>query len=182
MSLEKIAARALKDGFLTPGMQSSVEKICTSDSASELSLEEYTALDRIMRGILDGEVISLSSKKFINVMEELVLGEAIVKVAEMEQITDKNLDVGDIAAYALNRLPPLYATTSQGATYQRQLARKELQQLISHQVRSAIYTYLQRPESIGELIGQVEQVGEITKQISSLLQSHASDYEAEGKT
>ena len=177
MSIKQIVDQALKDGFLTPAMESEVGKIC--DSAAELSLEEYMALDRLMGALLEGEVVSMPRKQFINVMEELVLGEAIARVAEIEQTTDNNLDIGDIAAYALNRLPPLYATTEQGATYQRQRAREELQELISHQVRSAIGRYLDRPESIGELIGTVGKGGEITEQISSLLQSHATDYEGE---
>jgi hypothetical protein len=47
-------------------------------------------------------------------MEELVLTEAISRVAEIEATSDSTLDLGDIAAYALNRLPPLYATTKKG--------------------------------------------------------------------
>jgi hypothetical protein len=37
-------------------------------------------------------------KQFINVMEELVLTEAIARVAEIEATSDRVLDVGDIAA------------------------------------------------------------------------------------
>ncbi len=177
MKIQHIADKALKDGFLTPAMEFEVNKIVDSDSASQLSLEEYLALDQIMRGLLEGEIVCRSRKQFINVMEQLVLEEASVRVAEMQPLTDSKLDIGDIAGYALNRLPPLYATTSQGAEYQRQLASVELQPSIARAISMGIERYQQRPESRGELIGKVGQSGEITKQITNLLQSHATNYE-----
>ncbi len=73
-----------------------------------------------MGALLTGEVATLPRKQFINVMEELVLTEAITEVAKIEASSNHTLDLGDIAAYALNRLPPLYATTEEGASYQRQ--------------------------------------------------------------
>ena len=109
MSIEKIVEQALQDGYLTPSMEAEVGRIC--NTASELSIEEYMALDRLMGALLTGEVVVLPRKQFINVMEELVLSDAIARVAEIEATSDLSLDVGDIAAYALNRLPPLYATT-----------------------------------------------------------------------
>ena len=176
MNIKHIVDRALKDGYLTPAMESSVGQIC--EDASELSLEEFMALDRLMGALLEGEVVSRPRKEFINVMEELVNEEAISRVAEIELTSDRHLDIGDIVAYALNRLPPLYATTQQGATYQQQLASEQLQSLIREQVRSGIARYRQRPESTGELIGQINIGGKISKQISTLLQSHAPHYEA----
>ncbi|MGF1487702.1 MAG: late competence development ComFB family protein [Prochloraceae cyanobacterium] len=175
MGIEEIVEKALKDGYLTPAMEAEVGKIC--DSSSELSLEEYMALDRLMGALLEGEVVSMPRKQFINVMEELVLSCAIAKVAEIEQTSDRTLDIGDIAAYALNRLPPLYATTEKGAAYQRQRAKEELNVLIEQQVDAAINRNLDRPESIGDLLATNGKNGELTGQISSLLQSHATNYE-----
>ncbi|MGL4883361.1 MAG: late competence development ComFB family protein, partial [Waterburya sp.] len=108
MGINLIVEQALQDGYLTPSMEAEVGRIC--DTASELSVEEYMALDKLMGALLTGEVVAVPRKQFINVMEELVLSEAITRVAEIEQTSDNSLDVGDIAAYALNRLPPLYAT------------------------------------------------------------------------
>ncbi len=177
MGIKEIVEQALKDGYLTPAMESEVGRIC--DSASELSLEEYMALDRLMGALLEGDVVSMPRKQFINVMEELVIGEAIARVAEIEQTSDNSLDIGDLAAYALNRLPPLYATTEEGANYQRQRAKGELQELIAEEVGAAIGRYIERPESIGKLITTPVASGkEITSNISSLLQSHATNYES----
>jgi len=181
MSIEKIVEQALQDGYLTPAMEAEVGRIC--NTASELSIEEYMALDRLMGSLLTGEVVVLPRKQFINVMEELVLSEAIARVAEIEATSDRTLDVGDIAAYALNRLPPLYATTEEGANYQRSRAKEELQGLIAQQVDEAIARNLDRPEFFPERVALGKSSGkEVLSQVSSLLQTYASNYEAQPNT
>ena len=175
MSIEKIVEQALQDGYLTPSMEAEVGRIC--NTASELSIEEYMALDRLMGALLTGEVVVLPRKQFINVMEELVLSEAITRVGEIEQTSDSSLDVGDIAAYALNRLPPLYATTEEGANYQRQRAREELQSLIQQQVVEAIARYLDRPEFFPERQAISSSDSKMANQLSSLLKDYAPNYE-----
>ncbi|MEO0541093.1 MAG: late competence development ComFB family protein [Cyanobacteria bacterium P01_A01_bin.105] len=143
-SIERIVEQSLQDGYLTPAMEAEVGRIC--DTASELSIEEYMALDRLMGSLLTGEVVAVPRKQFINVMEELVLTEAIARVAEIEAQNECTIDLGDVAAYALNRLPPLYATTEEGAAYQRDKARDELANLIAAQVEEAIAMNLNRPD------------------------------------
>lgn len=176
MSIEKIVEQALQDGYLTPAMEAEVGRIC--DTASELSIEEYMALDRLMGALLTGEVVAVPRKQFINVMEELVLTEAIARVAEIEATSDCTLDLGDIAAYALNRLPPLYATTEEGAEYQRGRAKDDLQILIAQQVSDAIARNLDQPEFFPErqVLGKKE-ADEVLGQVSSLLKTHAHKYE-----
>ncbi|MEM1172131.1 MAG: late competence development ComFB family protein [Cyanobacteria bacterium P01_H01_bin.35] len=172
MSIEKIVEQALQDGYLTPSMEAEVGRIC--NTASELSIEEYMALDRLMGALLTGEVVVLPRKQFINVMEELVLSEAIARVAEIEATSDQTLDVGDIAAYALNRLPPLYATTEEGASFQRSKAKEELQELISKQVNEAIDQNINRQPINPTAFGSSP---DVSAQLSNLLNSLATDYE-----
>jgi hypothetical protein len=176
MGINSIVEQALQDGYLTPSMEAEVGRIC--DTAAELSVEEYMALDKLMGSLLTGEVVAVPRKQFINVMEELVLSEAIARIAEIEQTSDSSLDVGDIAAYALNRLPPLYATTEEGASYQRQRARQELQSLIQKQVTEAISRYLDRPEFFPErqAISQKND-SKVASQLSNLLKDYAPSYE-----
>ncbi|USR92878.1 late competence development ComFB family protein [Phormidium yuhuli AB48] len=178
MSIVKIVEQALSDGYLTPVMEAEVGRIC--NTASELSIEEYMSLDRLMGALLTGDVVVLPRKQFINVMEELVLSEAITKVAEIEATTDRTLDVGDIAAYALNRLPPLYATTEEGANFQRSRAREQLSDLISKQVTDAIDQSLAHPEFFPErqLLGKTNPK-EVLSQVSMLLEAYAENFEAE---
>jgi hypothetical protein len=177
MSIEKIVEKALQDGFLTPSMEAEVARIC--DTNAELSVEEYMALDKLMSSLIDGQVAAVPRKQFINVMEELVLSEAITRVAAIGQTTDEALDVGDIAAYALNRLPPLYATTEEGANYQRQRAKEALQDLITQQVNEAIQRYLDRPNFFPErqAIAKSESQGDLAKHLSTLLRDYAPNYE-----
>jgi len=176
MSIQKIVEQAEQDGYLTPAKEAEVGRIC--NTASELSIEEYMALDRLMGALLTGEVEAVPRKQFINVMEELVLTKAISRVAEIEATRDSTLDLGDIAAYALNRLPPLYATTEEGASYQRQRAKSELINLISQQVGEAIARYLDRPEFFPErqIFGKSSS-DEVLTQVNSLLKSNAKKNE-----
>ncbi|MGF1478062.1 MAG: late competence development ComFB family protein [Cyanophyceae cyanobacterium] len=176
MKIEEIVKQALKEGYLSPTMESEVSKIC--DRASELSVEECTALEELMGALLSGEVKTTPRKEFINVMEELVLSEAIARVAQIEATSEHTLDVGDITAYALNRLPPLYATTEEGASYQRQRAKEELRNLIPQQVEAAIARYLDRPSFFPERQSLSKNTsGDAIAQISHLLQGYAPDYE-----
>jgi hypothetical protein len=176
MSIEKIVEQALRDGYLTPAMEAEVARIC--DNASELSIDEYMAMDRLMAALLTGEVVTVARKQFINVMEELVLTEAIARVAEIQATSDRLMDVGDIAAYALNRLPPLYATTEEGAIYQRQRAKEELQELIAQQVSEAIGRNLDRPDFFPErqVIGK-SSGKDVLKNVSKLLEEYAPNFE-----
>lgn len=147
-SIEKIVEQALQDGYLTSAMEAEVGRIC--ETASELSIDEYMSLDRLMSSLLTGEVVAVPRKQFINVMEELVLSEAISQVAEVEAAKEVALDLGDVAAYALNRLPPLYATTEEGASYQREKAIAELSGLICQQVAESVGRSLNQPDFFPE--------------------------------
>ncbi|RZM82093.1 late competence development ComFB family protein [Leptolyngbya iicbica] len=179
MSIEKIVEQALQDGYLTPAMEAEVGRIC--DTASELSIEEYMALDRLMGALLTGEVVAVPRKQFINVMEELVLTEAIARVAEIESNSDTTLDLGDIAAYALNRLPPLYATTEEGASFQRNNAKVELSALIADQVKEAIARSLNQPDFYPERRSLTKgTAGEsVLGQVTDLLQDYAHKFSPE---
>ncbi len=184
MEIQNIVQQAIETGYLTPSMEADVGKLC--ETSSELSLDEYMALDKLMGALLSGEVVAMPRKQFINVMEELVVSQVISRVAEIETTSDYHLDVGDIAAYALNRLPPLYATTEEGANYQREKAKEDskidtettLQELIKKQVEKAIAVYLQRPLIHPERTGlnKSSQVN-VFDQVSKLLQSSAPNYE-----
>jgi Late competence development protein ComFB len=178
MGINKIVNQALETGYLTPTMEAEVGKLC--EMSSELSMEEYMALDKLMGALLTGEVIAMPRKQFINVMEELVVSEVISRVAEIESTTSNLLDVGDISAYALNRLPPLYATTEEGANFQREKAKEELKVLINAQVEESISLYLDRPEFYPErqAITKIAEPNTVFQQVTQLLQSHASSYES----
>jgi Late competence development protein ComFB len=178
MNIKEIVDQAMHDGYLTPAMEAEVGRIC--DSAAELSVEEYMALDRLMGALLAAEVVTVPRKQFINVMEELVLTEAIRQVAAVEMnqaeagASEPRLDVGDVAAYALNRLPPLYATSEEGAKYQRERAKAEMQTIIRQQVEEGIERNIDRPDFFPErqAIVRSQPGKEMVDQVSSLLQAY----------
>jgi hypothetical protein len=178
MNIESIVEQALQAGYLTPSMEAEVGRLC--EISTEVTPEEYKALDKLMGALLTGEIVATPKKQFINVMEELVVAEVISKVAEIETTSYSLLDVGDIAAYALNRLPPLYATTEEGANFQRQKAKQELQTLINEQVDSAISQYLDCPEFYPDrqaISKKADSNQDVFEQISKLLQTQASLFE-----
>lgn len=179
MGIKEIVEQALASGYLTPTMEAEVGRLC--ETSAELSVDEYIALDKLMGALLTGEVVAMPRKQFINVMEELVVSDVISRVAEIETTTNRLLDVGDIAAYALNRLPPLYATTEEGATFQRNKAKEELQDIIEEQVEQAISLYLDRPEFYPErqALKKGSQPSKVIEQVTQLLQDHASNFEQE---
>ncbi|MGB8702072.1 MAG: late competence development ComFB family protein, partial [Thermosynechococcaceae cyanobacterium] len=168
-----------KNGYLTPTMEAEVGRIC--DHAADLSVDEYQALDKLMGALLTGQVVAVPRKQFINVMEELVLTESIMRVSEIEAANNSTLDLGDIAAYALNRLPPLYATTEEGANYQRNRAQAELKDLIAQQVEAAISRNMDQPEFFPERRAITPQATanetEFLSQVSTLLQAYAPSFE-----
>lgn len=175
MTIQEIVEQAMTNGYLTPTMEAEVGRIC--DKASELSVEEYQALDRLMGALLTGQVTAVPRKQFINVMEELVLSEAITRVSAIEATSNIALDLGDIAAYALNRLPPLYATTEEGANYQRQRAQVELIDMIAEQVQIAIARNVDQPEFFPDrkaLSATEDQ--DVLSQMTSLLQEYAPNF------
>lgn len=175
-SISLIVEQALQEGYLTPAMEAEVGRIC--DSASELALEEYMALDKLMSALLRGDVVTIPRKQFINVMEELVLTEAITQITQHGE-QERTLDLSDITAYALNRLPPLYATTEEGANYQRQRADREMQSLIRVRVQEAIARYLEQPSFYPERQALGHETGQdVLSQMSSLLETYAPQFES----
>jgi Late competence development protein ComFB len=87
--------------------------------------------------------------------------------------------VGDIAAYALNRLPALYATSEEGAKYQRERAKAEMQDTIRQQVKEGIERNIDRPDFFPERQAIIRSLPgkEMVDQVSSLLQAYAPNAE-----
>ena len=180
MTIREIYEQALTDGYLTSIMEQEVTRHC--QFVDKLALDEYTALESLVEGLLTKQIAIAPRKHFINVMEELVISVAARRAAEITAKKNSALnvdvvDIGDIAAYALNRLPPLYATTEEGAMHQRQRAKVELQALIEEQVEEGLNRFLNRPLIPGEPLKR-KQEDSMLNNLVPLLRSCASDYES----
>jgi len=71
-----------------------------------------------------------------NALEELIIGEAEVQYQRLSVDVKKRVDLSEVIAYALNRLPPMYATTQRGWVQQRKKADQELVSAIAKTVRN----------------------------------------------
>jgi len=73
-----------------------------------------------------------------NAIEELVVEEIKAQTARLGADRQKEVSLNEVAAYALNRLPPMYATTQRGWVQQRKRAYNELKEEITTMVRRAM--------------------------------------------
>ncbi|ELS32883.1 MULTISPECIES: late competence development ComFB family protein [Pseudanabaena] len=71
-----------------------------------------------------------------NALEELVIEEAESQYKRLGADVKKRVDLSEVIAYTLNRLPPMYATTQRGWIQQRKKADQELGSAIAKTVRN----------------------------------------------
>lgn len=72
-----------------------------------------------------------ASAAYRNAMEPLAIAEVQRQLQQLPPDVSRTVDVGEAIAYALNRLPPLYATTVEGWQWNQDRGRNSLQELIA---------------------------------------------------
>jgi hypothetical protein len=82
---------------------------------------------------------------FSNVLEKLVLSLAFHQVQKLNPTIGETVDLGEIVAYVLNRLPPMYATTDRGYQQLRLRAREVHGRQIVDTINEAIKLILDSP-------------------------------------
>ncbi|PZU91057.1 MAG: competence protein ComFB [Pseudanabaena sp.] len=73
-----------------------------------------------------------------NAIEELVIAEIDLQISHLPQYRRDQMNLSEVAAYALNRLPPMYATSKSGWMRQRKKAITEMRPQIESAVRRAL--------------------------------------------
>lgn len=73
-----------------------------------------------------------------NAIEELVITEIDLQISHLPQYRREQINLSEVAAYALNRLPPMYATSKAGWMRQRKKAATEMRPQIESAVRRAL--------------------------------------------
>jgi hypothetical protein len=151
-AIERTIEQALKLGVLTPAAQRDVELLC--QEAQHLSVEQQVALERLMRGLQAGAVVAVPPQELRNVLEELVLSEAIAQIASLGNPAPAQIDLHRVAATALNHLPPLYACTQTPEVLLREWAIAQLEAAIRHQVSDALGQQLRQedPDDVHQLL------------------------------
>jgi hypothetical protein len=114
-----------------------------------LHVSEWTQ-DKKIRDAIEIEYRALRSYTLeaqlglINVLEHLVF-RAIERISTPELYAQINQP--EVAAYALNRLPPMYATSDRGFKFMRQKAVSELARELIGAVRTGVMKVMQIPHS-----------------------------------
>jgi len=83
---------------------------------------------------------------FRNVLEKLVLSLAYHQVQKLHPDLAQTIDLGEVMAYTLNRLPTMYATTERGYRELRQRAKEQHGRQVVAIINEAIATILQNPK------------------------------------
>lgn len=104
-----------------------------------------------------------------NALEELVIEEAEAQYKRLGADVKKRVDLSEVIAYTLNRLPPMYATTQRGWVQQRKKAEQELGKAIAKTVRNGFLSTQsdvlrqQDPIPAHELISQARSLAKLRK-------------------
>lgn len=107
-----------------------------------------------------------------NALEELVIEEAEAQYKRLGADVKNRVDLSEVIAYTLNRLPPMYATTQRGWVQQRKKAEQELGSAISKTVRKGFLStqsdVLRQTDPIPahELISQARSLSKLRKLFS----------------
>lgn len=114
-----------------------------------------------------------SSQTYRNALEPLIEQEVQRQVRTLPPQVLQGVVLDDIIAYALNCLPPLYATTQEGWQWQQARAKQELQSQITSAVQQGLMVVHQSPQrNDGRLLGSDKglfEAQEALVQLSSLL-------------
>jgi DNA repair ATPase RecN len=103
---------------------------------------------------------------------ELLVAEEIKKQLEPHSSEAKDfINKVEVATYALNRLPSLYATSEEGLAWQKQKGQKELQAQITETVREAIDIVYKDPARFSTplLSSQEQEIQEAKEALQELL-------------
>ena len=117
---------------------------------------------------------------YINVMELLVKEEVKRQLQPLPPWVATELKFDDLIAYALNRLPPLYASTLEGIEFQREKADSQLASQIETSVQQALATIKQDPNRETTPLPplrQAEPHQTALERIKVLLQNHSLDWQ-----
>jgi len=89
--------------------------------------------------------IAPASWNFVNTLENLVSSVCQRQINKLAPALAAKVSLEEASAYALNRLPPMYATRERGLIYWRDRARTELSNDILVTVRQGVITILKAP-------------------------------------
>ena len=84
--------------------------------------------------------------RYSNILESLVSAIIERRIQRLDESLQQKISVDDVAAYVLNRLPPMYATTRRGLQNLRQRIKSEMTNQIIEIVKEALGKVINAPE------------------------------------
>lgn len=84
--------------------------------------------------------------RYSNILESLVSAIIERRVQRLDESIQQRISIDDVAAYVLNRLPPMYATSRKGLQNLRQRVKSEMTQQIINMVKEALTKVIQAPD------------------------------------
>ena len=116
--------------------------VVTNNSSKSLKTEkEISAEIRDFDSYMSGTVY-----RYSNILEILVSVVIERRVQRLDEATQQKISIDDVAAYVLNRLPPMYATSRRGLQNLRQKVKSEMTEQIITIVKEALNRIIQAPE------------------------------------
>lgn len=114
-----------------------------------------------------------------NVLEEIVVVEVQEQIKHLSTSAREAINLSEVAAFALNRLPVLYASTSRGWLQQRKRAHNELQHQIVSAVQQALLGVKRDPlrKSTKIAASKVETPAHILARLQKLLSKSALQWQ-----
>lgn len=105
-----------------------------------------------------------------NALEEIVVVEVQEQLKHLSQLAREAMDLSEVTAFALNRLPVLYASTSRGWLQQRKRAHNEFRDQIVNAVKQALLGVKRDPlrKSTKIAAGQVETPAHVLAKLQQL--------------
>ena len=115
-----------------------------------------------------------------NIMELLVKAAAKQQLQSLPPWIASSIKLDDLVTYALNRLPPLYASSKEGLEYQLQRGKSQFGSQISETVKLAIATIQKSPQRPHPTplppLHRSEPHQEALKRLKAVLHNHAIDW------
>ncbi len=115
--------------------------ILPNASKSEKTEKDISAEIRDFESYMSG-----TGYRYSNILESLVSAIVERRVQRLDEAIQQKVSIDDVAAYVLNRLPPMYATSRRGLQNLRQRVKSEMTNQIISIVKEAITKVMQAPE------------------------------------
>ena len=121
--------------------RTTTSSLLTNESKAATTEKDISADIKDFESYMSGTIY-----RYSNILESLVTAIIERRVQRLDESLQHKIIVDDVAAYVLNRLPPMYATSRRGLQNLRQRIKSEMTNQIINIVKEALAKVIQSPE------------------------------------